>query len=150
MPPKSKKQDNKQKNIASFFTKPGKRNSDNKNNDDTPSSKKTKTNLDNSPPLSPEQRKKIEEKKKEALEKLEHNAQQGIDMGHSWKVALQSEFTKPYFQKVSDYNLRFNLKSFTGTALQNGKRKNYKFLLFYLASRFFNCRKKKSYYISPW
>ncbi|XP_057308330.1 uracil-DNA glycosylase-like [Hydractinia symbiolongicarpus] len=103
MPPKSKKQDNKQKNIASFFTKPGKRSSDNKNNDDTPSSKKTKTNLDTSPPLSPDQRKRIEENKKEALKKLEHNAQQGIDMGHSWKVALQSEFTKPYFQKLQDF-----------------------------------------------
>ena len=51
-------------------------------------------------PLSPQQKQMIEEKRRQALEKL-HGKNDIAYMGDTWKDALRSEFSKDYFVKVS-------------------------------------------------
>ena len=101
MPAKKNGDAGKQRNIATFFNKTAKRSS---NNDNSTPAKHVKTNDDAendkmSSSLSPEQKQRMESKKQEALLKLNVNLQD-IDMGVSWKKALENEFSKPYFKKV--------------------------------------------------
>ncbi|XP_053407280.1 uracil-DNA glycosylase-like isoform X2 [Mercenaria mercenaria] len=57
--------------------------------------------------LSPEQKQRIEENRQKALAKLatKHSDPGGIlvNVGESWKEALQDEFSKPYFEKLNKF-----------------------------------------------
>ena len=96
MPPK--KEVGKQTNISSFFSKAEKR--QRSKNDSSDPAKQMKINSNESTSmissLSPEQQRRIDEKREEALLKL--NKIESI--GGSWKKALEKEFEKPYFTKA--------------------------------------------------
>ena len=101
---KAKTADLTQKSISNFFQKSTKRpNSSSNNNSETPPNKivKTDTTTNNSTPLSPEQKRRIEENKLKAKAKLLEKTMSSFDMGITWKKALESEFSKEYFFKVN-------------------------------------------------
>ena len=97
MKDKVKTPDPAQKSISNFFQKSTKRSS---SNCETPSNKVAKTVTTSDTPISPEQRKRMEENKIKAKEKLLEKTTNSFDMGTSWKNALESEFSKDYFVKV--------------------------------------------------
>ncbi|XP_054765443.2 uracil-DNA glycosylase-like isoform X1 [Lytechinus pictus] len=104
-----------QSKISAFFSpKQVKRPLSSVENTQSPSPKKAKDANNGKPSgLSPEQKQRMEEKKKEALEKLKmkkteispingvKNGPEGI--GASWAKALSSEFSKPYFIKLQEF-----------------------------------------------
>ena len=98
------------KNILSYFTTVTrkKRGNDEQNEISEESNKRPRTNEKNdkqSGPqrssLSPEQKKTIEQNKQNALLRLQNNTSGMLSqMGESWRIALNEEFSKEYFQKV--------------------------------------------------
>ena len=100
---KAKTADLTQKSISNFFQKSTKRPNSSSNNSETPPNKivKTDTTTNNSTPLSPEQKRRIEENKLKAKAKLLEKTMSSFDMGITWKKALESEFSKEYFFKVN-------------------------------------------------
>jgi len=100
MPPKKKVVNSKNQNITSFFTKSGKRsNSDECSN----SNKISKIDNNSVTPISPEQQRRIEGKKKEALRRLSGNKMDHLDIGESWQKVLEDEFSKPYYMKLEEF-----------------------------------------------
>ncbi|XP_078668795.1 uracil-DNA glycosylase-like [Branchiostoma floridae x Branchiostoma belcheri] len=104
-----------QKKISSFFSpQPAKkRPADGENGGNSPDGKVTpvkKLKADDSPTtsppgnngLSPEQRARMEEKRKEALGKLA-NKNCPADMGETWRRALAQQFSKPYWLKLMSF-----------------------------------------------
>ena len=95
--------DPSQKPISSFFQKSTKRNSSNMA---SPPAKIAKTDSGDgkentaTSPLSPEQKKRMEENRLKAQEKLLEKTTQEFAIGQSWKKALEPEFSKEYFIKV--------------------------------------------------
>lgn len=60
-------------------------------------------------PLSPEQKERIEENRRKALAKLANKQTDPgtllVNVGKSWQKALEPEFSKPYFEKLSKFVL---------------------------------------------
>ena len=94
---KVKTPDPSQKPISNFFQKSTKRSS---SSAETPPAKVAKSETVSTTPLSPEQRKRMEENKLKAKDKLVEKATNSFDMGATWKSALDAEFSKEYFLKV--------------------------------------------------
>ncbi|XP_060578491.1 uracil-DNA glycosylase-like [Ruditapes philippinarum] len=106
-----------QKNILSFFSPQQKRSSDKIECTDKESKKPKLDDTQCSPPktgkenlsssLSPEQKKRMEENRQKALAKLSTKQPESngllVNVGASWRTALQEEFSKPYFEKLSKF-----------------------------------------------
>ena len=92
--------DTKQRNISSFFNKSVKRENESGNNEILCKIQKTGDNDTPTSPLSPEQRRRMEEKKVEAMKKLQDKLTCSLNIGPTWKEALKGEFTKDYYIKV--------------------------------------------------
>jgi len=98
---KAKTPDSTQKSISTFFQKSTKRFSSSENTTPAKVQKIDENkNKENSSPLSPEQKKRMEEKRLEAQAKLTDRATHGLCIGETWRKALSAEFTKDYFVKV--------------------------------------------------
>ena len=54
-------------------------------------------------PLSPEQKQRMEENKQKAMARLQAKDSLLVDVGNSWRDALDSEFSKTYFAEVWTY-----------------------------------------------
>eukprot|EP00058_Branchiostoma_floridae_P023471 XP_002608961.1 hypothetical protein BRAFLDRAFT_287104 [Branchiostoma floridae] len=103
-----------QKKISSFFSpqQAKKRPTDGEQGGTSPDGKATpvkKLKADDSPTspptnngLSPEQRARMEEKKKEAQVKLA-NRNYPAEMGETWRRALDQQFSKPYWLKLMSF-----------------------------------------------
>eukprot|EP00795_Rhopilema_esculentum_P012093 gene12093-2693_t len=101
------------KNILSYFTTVTrkKRGNDEEKEISEESNKRPRTNENNdkqSGPqrssLSPEQKKTIEQNRHTALLRLQNNTSGMLSqMGESWRIALNEEFSKEYFQKLKKF-----------------------------------------------
>ena len=100
MPLKKPIVDTKQRNISSFFNKSVKRENESGNNEILCKIQKTGDNDTPTSPLSPEQRRRMEEKKVEAMKKLQDKLTCSLNIGPTWKEALKGEFIKDYYIKV--------------------------------------------------
>lgn len=100
MPLKKQIVDTKQRNINSFFNKSVKRENESVNNEIPYKIQKTSDDDTAVSPLSPEQRRRMEEKKVEAMKKLQDKSTKSLNIGPTWKEALKGEFTKDYYIKV--------------------------------------------------
>ena len=100
MPLKKQIVDTKQRNISSFFHKSVKRENESAINEIPCKIQKTGDNDPPTSPLSPEQRRRMEEKKVEAKKKLQDKLTCSMNIGSTWKEALKGEFTKDYYIKV--------------------------------------------------
>ncbi|OWF48535.1 Uracil-DNA glycosylase [Mizuhopecten yessoensis] len=71
----------------------------------TPEKKSNTDGFAVSPALSPEQRARMEQNRINAVAKLHTLNSQGllVNFGNSWKNALEKEFSKDYFQKLTKY-----------------------------------------------
>jgi len=97
--------DPSQKSISSFFQKSTKRSSSNMSSPPAKIAKRNdeKENATTTSPLSPEQKRKMEENRVKAQEKLLEKTTQEFDIGQSWKKALEPEFSKEYFGKLKNF-----------------------------------------------
>ena len=100
MPLKKQIVDTKQRNINSFFTKSFKWKNESANNEIPCKIQKAGDDDTSASPLSPEQRRRMEEKKVEAVKKLQDKLTKSLSIGPTWKEALKGEFTKDYYIKV--------------------------------------------------
>lgn len=92
--------DTKQQSISTFFKKSTKRPAD--ENENIPPKNQKLENPSNIM-LSPEQRRRMEDNKAKAEEKLKEKTVSCFDVGSSWKKALEPEFSKPYFLKLKEF-----------------------------------------------
>lgn len=63
---------------------------------------KTGKNIISALLVSPEQRQRVEEKKVGVMQNVQHNLTVSLNIGPTWKEALEAEFSKEYYIKVSN------------------------------------------------
>ncbi|XP_048370289.1 uracil-DNA glycosylase isoform X2 [Sphaerodactylus townsendi] len=97
-----------QKTLLSFFAAGGNKRS--RSPGETPEAfspkrSKSETSSPTSPPLSPAQLERIRRNKEAALQRLAARASSvaPAEIGHSWRVSLTGEFSKPYFSQLMTF-----------------------------------------------